>query len=239
LKKSRQRKHSQVVESQSRQERLNADRDVLAALSAASRIFSFEASGEPPDRYTLSFRGKGLARDVSSQADVVIVELHQIDLRMPYAYPSSPPDIRWLTPLWHPSVSFSGLVNLADVGLVWSNDLSIDIVCERLWDIARAAFTNPSKATNYAAKTWFEKECPFTLPVDPRDLRDRQPMGGSNIVRYERRGGRGVRFAGAPTSGEVIFIDENTPTPSLPERQPYVPVGHRREDQDVFYIGPE
>jgi hypothetical protein len=232
---------SVVVDQLTRQERLIADQKCLMALAANSTIFSFEASGDPPDRYTLSFRGKGLARDVSSQSDMTIVELHQIDLRMPYSYPTSPPDIRWLTPLWHPSVSFSGFVNLADVALLWTSDLSIDVVCERLWDIARGALVNPTKATNYAAKNWFEKECSIPLPFDSRPLRDRTSASGSNIVRYERRAGQGVRFAGAAATSDVMFIDESTPTPPIPERQPYVPVSRRRRggNDDVIYIGPE
>ena len=39
---------------------------------------------------------------------------------------------------------------------------------------------------------------------------------------------------------EVIFIDEDTPTPELPQRKPYVPVSRRRSvGGDVLYIGPE
>ena len=226
------------MDQQSRHERLKGDREALAALAGASTIFSFEASGEAPDRYLLVFRGKGLARGTSSAGDVTLVDLHQIDLRMPYAYPGSPPDVRWLTPLWHPSVSFSGFVNLADVGLVWNRDLPIDVVCERLWDIARGAYL-PAKGTNYAAKNWFDKECQYKLPIDSRPLRDRALMGGTNIVRYERRSGQGMRFSGAPARSEVIFIDEDTPTPPVPERQPYVPVGRRKNGEDVIYIGPE
>jgi hypothetical protein len=229
------------VDTQPRLERLTSDREALAALAAASSIFTCEASGDPPDRYTLTFRGKGLARDASSAADITTIDLHQIDLRMPYSYPSSPPDIRWLTPVWHPSVSFSGFVNLADVGLVWSKDLPIDVVCERLWDVARGAFFNPDRVANFAAKNWYEKECTFTLPVDSRPLGDRMAAAaGSNIVRYQRRGGSAVQFAGVPASNEVIFIDENTPTPMLPQRQPYIPISRRRgNSDDVLYIGPE
>jgi hypothetical protein len=226
------------VDQQLRRDRLQADREALAALAAASTIFSFSADGDPADRYTLSYRGKGLARQPSSASQIVPIELHEIDLRMPYAYPTSPPDIRWLTPLWHPNVSFSGFVNLSDLGLVWSDDLQIDALCERLWDVARAAYVDFDKAANYAAKTWFEKECPCTLPVDPRRLRDRVAAGGSNIVRYERRSGQPVQLAGAPATREVMFIDESTPTPPLPQRRPYIPVGRRGND-DVLYIGPE
>ena len=47
-------------------------------------------------------------------------------------------------------------------------------------------------------------------------------------------------MAGAASGGEVMFIDENTPTPQLPERRPYVPVGRRKKGgDDVLYIGPE
>jgi hypothetical protein len=225
--------------SETRDARLKADKELLAALQAASTIFTCEPSGESAERYTLTFRGKGLARDSSAQSDVAIVELHQVDLRMPYSYPSSPPDIRWLTPIWHPNVSFSGFVNLADVGLVWTKEVPLDVVCQRLWDVARGEYRNESKATNYAAKNWFEKECEFSLPVDPRPLRDKGGAASSNVVRYQRRAGQGVQLAGA--AREVMFIDENTPTPDLPERQAYVPAARRRPrgDGDVLYIGPE
>jgi hypothetical protein len=230
------------VDASARIARLNADRELLAALDAASTIFSCEVTGDPPDRYTLTFRGKGLGRDAAVGSEVGPIELHQIDLRMPYSYPASPPDIRWITPLWHPNVSFSGFVNPADIGLVWTREVPLDLVCERLWDVARLQFLNPNKASNYAAKNWFEKENTFPLPLDPRPLRDSSsPRGPSNVVRYERRAGQGVHFAGAAASSDVMFIDENTPTPQMPARVPYIPASRRRpkSGEDVMYIGPE
>jgi len=222
-----------------REERLLADRERLTALWTASTIFRFESASDADDRYTLSFRGRGLAPQVAVPNAVTVIEVHRIELRLPFAYPESPPDIRWLTPLWHPNVSFSGCVGMTDLGLVWSRQMPIDVVCERLWDIARAAYFDLDHANNIAARDWFAAENRPALPIDQRPLCDRVAAGGSNIVRYQRLRGQGMRLAGAPTSGEIIFIDENTPTPPLPERQPYVPVGLRRDEKDVFYIGPE
>ena len=230
------------MDSQTREARLASDHELLMSLQAASTIFTCEALSQPPERYMLTFRGKGLAHDVATASDISVSELHQIDLRLPYAYPSSPPDIRWLTPIWHPNVSFSGFVNLTDIGLAWTSDLALDVVCERLWDVARAEFINRERATNFTAKNWFEKECQFALPLDPRPLRDRAAVReATNIVRYERRAGQGVRFTEAAPGGEVMVIDESTPTPPLPRRQPYIPVGQRRPrgDGEVIYIGPE
>jgi len=218
------------MEQEQRENRLAADLAALEALRAQSTILQFEPS-QPPDRYTITFRGKGLARSPSG-SEIGIVELHQIDLRMPFGYPERPPDIRWMTPILHPNVSFSGFLNLAEVGLPWSEDLGLDVVCERLWDIARGAYMNLDKAANYSAKTYFEKERAFELPVDRRPLRDRGPASTTNVVRYQRRG-QGVQIPAPGTPSEVIFIDENTPVPAIPLRNP------SRRTGDVLYIGPE
>ncbi|WP_425617200.1 ubiquitin-conjugating enzyme E2 [Anatilimnocola sp. NA78] len=219
-----------------RTERLQADQALLQKLSAGSSLLKVESFGEPADRYVFTFRGKGLARDVSQAGEVSIVELHQVELRLPYAYPTSPPDIRWLTPILHPNISFSGFVNLNEMGLPWMPDVGLDVICERLWDVARSAYLNLDRATNYSAKNWYEDECKFQLPVDNRPLRSGGSVSTSNIVRYSHRAGEGVRWASPTASGEVLFIDENTPTPgaatAAPRRRPAA-------GDDVFYIGPE
>jgi hypothetical protein len=219
------------MDPESRAARLNSDLAVLEALRGESTILSFEPAGEPPDRYTLTFRGKGLGREGMS-TDVSVIELHQIDLRMPYSYPERPPDVRWLTPIVHPNISFSGFLNLAEIGLPWTPDLTLDILCERLWDVARGAYVNLEKAANYSAKNWYEQECSFELPVDPRPLRDKAGVSVTNVVKYQRRGSAVQLAAGTPM--EVMYIDENTPVPPLPPR-----VRRGRGGEDVLYIGPE
>jgi hypothetical protein len=115
--------------------------------------------------------------------------------------------------------------------LPWTGDLTLDILVERLWDVARGAHVNLDKAANFSAKNWYEKECGFELPVDLRPLRDKAELPVTNVVKYQRRG-RGVQLAG--NSVEVMYIDENTPVPPLPPR-----ARRGRGGEDVFYIGPE
>ncbi len=220
--------------------RLQADQALLQNLAANNTILRVEPQGDPADRYVLTFRGKGLARDVS-QGEVSLVELHQVELRLPYAYPASPPDIRWLTPLIHPNVSFSGFVNLAEMGLPWSPDIGLDVIVERLWDIARSAYMNLDRATNYSAKNWYEDECKFQLPVDMRPLRGAGNVSPSNIVRYSHRAGEGVRWNSPAAAGEVLFIDENTMPASAAALQHVAPPPRRRPPagDDVYDIGPE
>ncbi|MEO8496419.1 MAG: ubiquitin-conjugating enzyme E2 [Planctomycetota bacterium] len=221
-----------------RQQRLIAELEALRALKKTSTIFDFEASGEAPDRYMILFRGKGIARDTSADAEIETVELHKVELRLPYSYPERSPDIRWTTPILHPNVSYSGFINLKDIGLPWEDELGLDVVCERLWDVARLAYMNLDNAANYSAKNWFEDDCQIPLPVDPRPLRDKHAPAGSNVIRYQRKGTSGA-MAREPRPGQdVFFIGEDTPTPELPKPPRRMPV--RRpppDDSDVLFIG--
>jgi hypothetical protein len=208
--------------------------ELLESLRAASSVLEFDTSGDPPDRYTLMFRGKGIARDASPHADVELVELHRVDLRLPYAYPQVPPDIRWASPVFHPNISFSGFIHLRDVGLPWDASVTLDVVCERLWDVARAAYKNVDRATNISAKKWYEQQHRLRLPVDARPLRDKARPSASNVVRYRRRGQRMVELPPSGENDDVLFIGEDTPTPPLPKRGR---VRGSDNDDDVLYIG--
>lgn len=227
-----------------REERLSADFEALKALKAASSVFDFETASDLPERYTLHFRGKGVSREAMPQAEIEFVDLHKVDIRLPYSYPDQPPDIRWLTPILHPNISFSGFIDLADVGLPWSPGLGLDVVCERLWDLARLAYVNLDKPANYAAKHWHEKDCRLTLPVDARPLRDKGGVAASkNVIRYQRRGQS--RDLAAAVADDVLYIGDDTPSPRPPIVEPVPRISRpprraRRDgEDDVLYIGDE
>ncbi|MCA9123178.1 MAG: hypothetical protein H6822_00200 [Planctomycetaceae bacterium] len=223
-----------------REQRLIAELEALRALKKSSTIFDFEASGETPDRYMILFRGKGITRDTSANAEIDTVELHKVEIRLPYSYPQRSPDIRWTTPILHPNVSFSGFINVKDIGLPWAQDLGLDVVCERLWDVARLAYMNLDSAANYSAKNWFEDECTIELPVDPRPLRNKNAPVGSNVIRYQRRGTSRTPVVEPQPGQDVFYIGEETPTPVLPKPVRRMP--SRRpppNDDDVIYIGDE
>jgi len=177
---------------------------------------------------------------MSSRADVQIATLHEIELRLPYSYPNRPPDIRWISPIFHPNVSFSGFINLPDVGLPWSADVNLDVVCERLWDVARLAFIDPATATNVAAKNWYEQECQLALPVDRRPLRDRSTPTGDNTVRYQRRG-RPRAPSLNQDDGDILYIGDDAaliaPAAALPPVRIARPRRGTDPDDDVLYIG--
>lgn len=220
-----------------RESRLRSDFHTLELLRQSSSVFAFEAFGDPPDRYTLLLRGKGIARRSPGAGAVEFVELHQIDMRLPYGYPVSPPDLRWVTPILHPNVSFSGFIHVRDLGLPWDDTVTLDVVCERLWDTARMAYVNLDRTTNFAARNWLEAQHSIALPTDARPLRDQMPPGGRNVVRYQRRGAPPPAHREA--TGEVFFIGDDTPAPPLPTRRAAPGRARPGGDDDILFIGDE
>ena len=131
---------------QERIDRLSAELEAMRALRKASSILEFEPTGEPPDRYTVVFRGRGISQ---VRGTAQFTQVHRVELRLPYAFPQQPPDTRWLTPIFHPNISFSGFISLQDMGLPWEPDLGLDVICERMWDMARLAHMDCETATNH------------------------------------------------------------------------------------------
>jgi hypothetical protein len=71
-------------------------------------------------------------------------------------------------------------------------------------------------------------------PIDP------EQVTSTNVVHYERRAGQPLELSGATTTSDVVFIDENTPAPPVPQTWPHVPFNRRPGNDDkVIYIGPE
>ena len=216
------------MDAQARRQRLEQDFATLAAMRADSEIFQFDPADEVSGLYILRFLGRGLG-PIDAIGRPALVSLHEIELRLPLDYPEQPPDIRWLSPLLHPNLALGGVVELADLRLPWSSDMGLEVVCERLWDVARGAFFDLTTATNDAARPWYDAATPIALPLDDRPLRSAAEQV-SNIVRYCRTGEQW----NWPVAGEILFIGEETAAAT--ERSG--PIA-RKSEGDVLYIGPD
>ena len=232
--------------SKGRDEKLKADLAAMQALAQQSSILEFSTDDDPPESYEITLKGRGITRTGSYKAEVEPIEEHKCEIRLSYRYPERAPEVRWLTPIFHPNVSYSGNIRLEDCGIRWEEGLTLDVVCEHLWDVARLAHFDLDKASNYQAKKWFEEQTEMTFPVDDRPLRDRGGPAASNVVRYERtaavapvhpqRAGRVADESAdqkTMADDDVLFIDDDTPTPELPKAPPR----RDRGDDDILYIG--
>jgi hypothetical protein len=141
----------------------------MERLRDESSVMRFRAAGKPVHHYIIEFRGKSLAR---VRGRVAIVDRHEIEIKLGASYPRSMPEIRWLSPVYHPNISEIGMVCLGGYGTHWVPSLNLDELCGMLWDMARYHNYDVRSPYNRDAALWVANQTSFTFPVDPRPLRD-------------------------------------------------------------------
>jgi ubiquitin-protein ligase len=200
--------------------RLRNDQVALDRLTTESSVLRFRGRGTPVQHYIVEFHGKSLARE---RGKVTFRDRHEVDIKMGASYPRTIPEIRWLTPIYHPNISEIGMVCLGGYGTHWVPSLNLDELCGMLWDMARYQNYDIRSPYNREAALWVASQTAYRFPVDVRPLRDLRAAAG----RLEPA--RPRRAAPADDAPEdLILLDDDEvvelePLPSLPR-------------EDILYI---
>ncbi len=155
--------------------RLRNDLAALERLQSESTVFRFKAQGNPPQQYLILMKGKSLWR---VRGQVHAHESHRVEIKLGASYPRTLPEIRWITPIYHPNISEIGMVCLGGYGTHWVPSIQLDELCNMLWDMARYHNYDIRSPYNRDAALWVSSQTTFLFPTDPRPLRDlRAAMG--------------------------------------------------------------
>jgi len=141
----------------------------LARLRTESSVFRFSSQGDPPNQYVISFQGRSLWRD---RGKVKTLETHRVEIKLGSSYPRTIPEIRWITPIYHPNISEIGMVCLGGYGTHWVPSVQLDELCVMLWDMARYHNYDIRSPYNRDAALWVANQTAILFPTDPRPLRD-------------------------------------------------------------------
>ena len=103
---------------------------------------------------------------------------HRVEIKLGASYPRTIPEIRWITPIYHPNISEIGMVCLGGYGTHWVPSVQLDELCNMLWDMARYHNYDIRSPYNREAALWVASQTTFLFPMDSRPLRDlRAAMG--------------------------------------------------------------
>ena len=155
--------------------RLKHDFAAMLKLRDESSILRYTSSGTPVTRYLVEFRGRSLARE---RGKVVYQDRHEVEIKLGVSYPRTMPELRWITPIYHPNISEIGLVCLGGWGTHWVPSLHLDELCNMLWDMARYHNYDIRSPYNRDAALWAANQTTFAFPTDTRALRDRRVAQG-------------------------------------------------------------
>jgi ubiquitin-protein ligase len=159
--------------------RLKSDFAALQQVHRESSIFTFDASGNPPCHYHIRFLGKGLCRD---RGKIKVIGKHQVEIKLGASYPRTVPEIRWLTPVYHPNISEIGMVCLGGYGTHWVPSVQLDELCTMLWDMIRYHNYDIRSPYNRDAALWVANQTAILFPTDARSLRDRRVAQGRVVT---------------------------------------------------------
>ena len=156
--------------------RLRNDLAALERLQSESSVFRFKAQGSPPQVYHIQLKGKSLWR-VRGHAQLLL-DSHRIEIKLGASYPRTIPELRWVTPIYHPNISEIGMVCLGGYGTHWVPSIQLDELCNMLWDMARYHNYDIRSPYNRDAALWVASQTTFLFPTDSRPLRDRRAAMG-------------------------------------------------------------
>jgi len=202
--------------------RLRSDLNAMERLKAESSVLRFRTTGQPAQRYLIEFHGQSLARE---KGKVVLRDRHEVEIKLGSAYPRTMPELRWLTPIYHPNISEIGLVCLGGYGTHWVPSLHLDELCQMLWDMARYQNYDIRSPYNREAALWAANQTTFAFPIDPRPLRAlRAALGG-----IEEPPAQPV--AAEPRLAEPVHLLDLELIPPRPPAPPSYPA-----DQEVIFL---
>jgi len=103
---------------------------------------------------------------------VKTLEAHRVEIKLGSSYPRTMPEIRWITPIYHPNISEIGMVCLGGYGTHWVPSVQLDELCIMLWDMARYHNYHIRSPYNRDAALWVANQTAILFPTDSRPLRD-------------------------------------------------------------------
>ena len=103
------------------------------------------------------------------------------------------PEIRWITPIYHPNISEIGMVCLGGYGTHWVPSVQLDELCIMLWDMARYHNYDIRSPYNRDAALWVANQTTILFPTDQRPLRRSSGGDGTGRDSGRFRVGQGPR----------------------------------------------
>ena len=128
---------------------------------------------------------------------VKTLDQHRVEIKLGASYPRSIPEIRWLTPIFHPNISEIGMVCLGGYGTHWVPSVQLDELCVMLWDMARYYNYDIRSPYNRESALWVAGQTTFRFPTDDRSLRDLRVSSG----RADSQGEVATTNVASPRSG--------------------------------------
>lgn len=147
-----------------RQRRLQSDYEALKARFGSDGPVQLKATrGNPPERYEITYRVKGL--EVRNDGTIVSRTVHTAEINLTTGYPRQAPQCKMLTPIFHPNFDPSAIC----IGDHWAASESLADLVSRIGEMITYQSYNTKSPLNGEAARWADENS-RKLPVDRTDF---------------------------------------------------------------------
>lgn len=149
-----------------RETRLRNDHQRIRDLVNRSEFINVVTTeGEPPEKYLIRFTCRGVEK-VSPSGKAVYRDLHEVSVYLHSEYPLKQPQLKWLTPIFHPNIHITGAVCIG----AWWPAKTLDELLLTLGEMIQYKNFDPQDPMNSRAATWAQRNKGM-FPVDARELK--------------------------------------------------------------------
>jgi ubiquitin-protein ligase len=149
-----------------RETRLRNDYQRILELTKRSDLIHIvRTEGNPPDKYHIRFTCQGVD-SVDSGGNPIIREIHEVSLYLHSEYPLKQPQLKWLTPIFHPNIHVTGAVCIG----AWWPAKTLDELLLTLGEMVQYKNLDPKDPMNSKAAAWSLRN-KHRFPIDDRELK--------------------------------------------------------------------
>jgi ubiquitin-protein ligase len=149
-----------------RETRLRNDYERVRELVDRSEFIHILATdGKPPEKYLIQFSCRGVER-LSPQGRPITSERHEVSVYLHAEYPLKQPQLKWLTPIFHPNIHLTGAVCIG----AWWPAKTLDELLLSLGEMIQYKNFDPKDPMNSKAAAWANRHLQL-FPIDPRPLK--------------------------------------------------------------------
>ncbi|MCA9973379.1 MAG: hypothetical protein KC425_24335 [Anaerolineales bacterium] len=149
-----------------RENRLRNDYKLVRELVNRSELVQvLQTESDPPDKYLVRFMCRGVEK-IKPNGDPVYRDAHEVSIYLHAEYPLKQPQLKWLTPIFHPNIHVTGAVCIG----AWWAAKTLDELLLTLGEMVQYKNYEPRDPMNSKAAAWALRNKRL-FPVDSRPLK--------------------------------------------------------------------
>jgi ubiquitin-protein ligase len=149
-----------------RETRLRNDHQRIRELVNRSEfIHVVTTDGDPPEKYIIRFTCRGV-ENINTAGRPNYLESHDVSIYLHAEYPLKQPQLKWLTPIFHPNIHVTGAVCIG----AWWPAKTLDELLLTLGEMIQYKNYDPKDPMNSKAAAWALRNKDL-FPIDRRNLK--------------------------------------------------------------------